>query len=294
MELLEGYIRQFTAYLTAEKGLARNTVLAYRSDLKRYARYLGKEALGIDGMTHKGLTEFLWQQKQEGLQPRSLYRLMETLRQFHRFLMAENLIPKDPAVNLVPPRIPSKLPARLSVAEVESLLQAASGENEREVRNRAMLELLYATGLRVSELVGLDLAGVDLALGFVRVTGKGSKERIVPFGSSALKYLRKYLVVRGRRFPQSQGLFLSKLGKKMSRVEFWRQLKNYARKAGITKTISPHVLRHSFATHLLSGGADLRFVQEMLGHSSIATTQIYTHVDKERLKELHKKFHPHG
>jgi integrase/recombinase XerD len=288
------YLQQFVGYLSAEKGLSHNTVLAYRSDLKRYFRYLEKHKKSLKDMQHHDLTEFLWQQKQEGLQPRSLYRLIETLRQFHRFLMGENHLPTDPTENLMPPRLPVKLPNKLSIEEVDRLLNVIGGENEREIRNRAMLEVLYATGLRVSELVNLEMSNVDLSLGYVRVIGKGSKERIVPMGKSAIEHLQQYLAVRNKKFQNVTGVFLSKLGKKISRIEFWRQLKNYARAAGITKNITPHTLRHSFATHLLAGGADLRFVQEMLGHSSIVTTQIYTHVDKDRLKEVHKKYHPHG
>lgn len=290
----DAYVREFAAYLSAEKGLAKNSVLAYLSDLKRYGRFLEKEKKPLAALSHKDLTEFFWQQKLAGLKPRSLYRLMETVRQFHRFLLAENHLSTDPAANLVPPKMPSNLPNGLSIREVDALLNAASGTSEREVRNRAMLEVLYATGLRVSELVGLDTSGVDLRLGLVRVMGKGGKERIVPLGKSALRAIERYIAVRNKKYAAQEGLFLSRLGGKLSRAEFWRQLKGYARKAGIQKKISPHVLRHSFATHLLSGGADLRFVQEMLGHSSIATTQIYTHVDRERLKELHKKYHPRG
>jgi len=292
---MEIYIREFTAYLSAEKGLARNTLLAYQSDLKQYFLYLEKIGKKFSTVAHEDLTDYLWNLKQSGHKPRSIYRVIETLRHFYRFLMMEGHITHDPATNLLPPRLAPKLPKKLSIEEVDRLLRAASGTSEREIRNRAMLELLYATGLRVSELVNLDVDNVDLNVGFVRVIGKGNKERIVPIGKSARVFIRKYLAVREKRAkPGYNGLFLSKLGKKMSRIEFWRQLKNYAKLAGITQEITPHVLRHSFATHLLAGGADLRFVQEMLGHSSIATTQIYTSVDKERLKELHKKFHPRG
>jgi integrase/recombinase XerD len=179
-------------------------------------------------------------------------------------------------------------------AALVRLLNAVSGSDERDIRNRAMLELLYATGLRVSELVNMELSNLDLQTGYVRVIGKGNKERIVPVGKTCKRFIERYLAVRRRKYSNANGLFLSRLGKKISRIEFWRQLKNYAAQAGITKNITPHTLRHSFASHLLAGGADLRFVQEMLGHSSITTTQIYTHVDRDRLKELHKKFHPHG
>ncbi len=288
------YIKEFTSYILSEKGLSKNTISAYRSDLKKYFAYLDKSSLAVDTISHNDITEFLWHEKQRDSSPRTIYRLIETLKQYHRFLVFENLVKKDPANGIAPPRIPVKLPGLLSSREVEDLIFVASGEKEREVRNRAMIEVLYATGLRVSELVGLDIESVDLKLGYVRVIGKGNKERIIPVGKTAILWIKKYLSMRKTNVFGEKGLFLSRLGKKLSRVEFWRQIKKYARLAGIAKKISPHTLRHSFASHMLVGGADLRFVQEMLGHSSIATTQIYTHVDGERLKELHKKYHPRG
>ncbi len=292
--MIETWLREFRSYLSAEKGLAVNTVLSYCSDLKRYFLYLERNRKTPGEMRHNDLTDFLWLQKKDGLSPRSLYRLMESLRQYHRFLAAEGKTAADPSVHLSPPRVPSKLPGQLTHDEIMRLLAAPGTSGIQEARNRAMLELLYATGLRVSELVGLGRNSIDLGLGFVRVIGKGNKERIVPVGKNALAAIREYLPLRDGKYPGAKGLFLSKLGKNMSRVEFWRQLKGYARKANITKNITPHLLRHSFATHLLAGGADLRFVQEMLGHSSIATTQIYTHVDRDRLKELHRTYHPRG
>ncbi|MCB4792407.1 MAG: site-specific tyrosine recombinase XerD [Elusimicrobia bacterium] len=293
---MDAYLKDFVSYIEAEKGLSKNTVLAYTSDLKHYFKYLDKIKKPLLNLEHQDLTEFLWQKKLEGLKPRSLSRLIETLRQFHRFLIIEGYTSNDPTLDLLAPRIPAKLPNMLTNEEVERLLFTISGEKERQIRNRAMVELMYASGLRVSELVNLTAENLDLSLGFVKVFGKGNKERIVPVGKTALKFLAKYLELRNKN-PRNQGkheLFLTKLGTKMSRIEFWRQLKNHAKKAGITKNMTPHVLRHSFASHMLAHGADLRFVQEMLGHSSIATTQIYTHVDKERLKELHKKYHPRG
>lgn len=292
---METYLKEFISHLASEKCLSKNTVLAYGSDLKRYFSYLekiSKKCLDID---HQDITEFLWQQKARGLKARSIYRLIETIRHFYRFLIGENYIKSNPTANLLAPRIPAKLPDRLNVEEVNRLLNSISGDREIDIRNRAMMETLYAAGLRVSELVNLELENIDLRLGYLRVMGKGNKERIVPLGKTAVHYLIRYIETRKKSGKmQSSALFLTRLGKKISRVEFWRQLKNYARKAGIRTNISPHVLRHSFASHLLAGGADLRFVQEMLGHSSITTTQIYTHVDKERLKELHKKYHPRG
>ncbi len=291
------YLKEFVVYITAEKGLAKNSILSYRSDLKNYVAYLNKTKKNVEAVSHLELGDYLWERKNAGLQPRSLYRLIESLRQFYKFLIAEGYIKSDPTANLLPPKIPLKLPNKLSIAEVERLLNAISGDNSREIRNRAMVEVMYGAGLRVSELVGLSVDSVDMALGFVRVFGKGSKERLVPLGKTARIYIRKYLEVRNANKRAKEGepaLFLSKLGRPLSRIEFWRQLKNYAKKANISKRMYPHTLRHSFASHLLANGADIRFVQEMLGHSSIATTQIYTHIDREHLKELHKQYHPRG
>ena len=291
---MENYIKEFSAYLSSEKGLSKNTVSAYLSDLKHYFAFLQKGNKNFTGIKHQQLTDFVWQKKLDGLMPRSIYRLIESLKQYYRFLFSEQLIADDPTAYLSTPKIPSNLPGLLSFEEVNLLLEAASGPKEKDVRNRAMLELLYAAGLRVSELVSLRTDNVDLGQGFIKVFGKGKKERIVPITKQAGSWIKKYLEMRNKKYSGNQDLFLSKLGKKISRTEFWRQLKWYSFKSGITKHITPHTLRHSFASHLLAGGADLRFVQEMLGHSSVTTTQIYTHVDKQRLKELHKKYHPRG
>lgn len=293
-EINDKYLKLFTAYILSEKGLSKNTISAYRSDLKKYFAYLDKSGISINSVKHTDITEFLWQEKLSNHAPRSIYRMIETLKQYHAFIAAENLVEKNPASNITPPKIPVKLPNFLSKDEVEALVCAPAGNKEKEVRNRAMLELLYATGLRVSELVGLELANIDFNLGFVRVIGKGNKERIIPAGKTSLECVKRYLKLRKKNIFGETGLFLNSRGKKISRIEFWKQVKRYARIAGINKRISPHTLRHSFASHMLAGGSDLRFVQEMLGHSSISTTQIYTHVDRERLKELHKKFHPRG
>ena len=294
---MQEHIKNFLNYLVAEKGLAKNTIDAYGSDLKNLSTYLNKLSKTPETLTHKELTEYLWQRKLAGLSPRSIYRLMETLRHFFKFLTSEGIITSNPSANLLAPKIPSKLPNKLSIEEVEKLLNVFSNDNELSVRNRAMVEIMYASGLRVSELVGLDVKNLDTDLGFLRVVGKGNKERIIPVGKTALFWVKKYMFFRDKKKNVSSsenGLFLSKLCKKISRIEFWRQLKNAAKKADIQKNITPHILRHSFASHMLAGGADLRYVQEMLGHSSITTTQIYTHIDKDHIKELHKKFHPRG
>jgi integrase/recombinase XerD len=218
--------------------------------------------------------------------------MIESIRQFYKFLISENYIQTDPTIYLSAPKIPTILPDMLSIEEVDRLLNSVSDTDKISIRNRAMLELLYATGLRVSELISLKFSDIDINECYIKILGKGNKERIVPFEEKAQLYLKRYLKIRKR--VNSEYVFLTKLNKPISRIEFWRQLKNIALKAGITKNITPHTLRHSFATHLLTGGADIRFVQEMLGHSSISTTQIYTHVSQDRLQEQHKKHHPRG
>jgi len=289
---LENTIKDFIAYITVEKGLSKNTALAYRSDLAKFEFYSKKQNMPVDKFEHNDITDFLWEIKAEGLKPRSLYRMMETLRQFYKFLNTEEIIKTNPTLYLTAPKIPENLPGMLSYDEVTTLLNSVSGSDETNIRNRAMLELLYATGLRVSELISLKFSNINLDECFLKVLGKGSKERLIPFGGKARDFINIYLRKRKPKMDESDSVFITRLGKKISRIEFWRQLKNIASKAGIAKNITPHTLRHSFASHLLSGGADIRFVQEMLGHSSISTTQIYTHLDNAKLKSQHKKFHP--
>ena len=285
-------LNDFISYITVEKGLSKNTALAYNSDIAKFIAFSEKKQIPLDKFTHNDITDFLWEIKTEGLKPRSIYRLMESLRQFYKFLNAEDIIKNNPTAYLAAPKIPENLPGMLSFDEVDRLLNSVNASDEMSVRNRAMLELLYATGLRVSELINLKFSNIYLSEGFLKVLGKGSKERLVPFGDKAKKFLKIYLSKRKPRADEEDNVFISRLGKKFSRVEFWRQLKNIAKNAGIQKNITPHTLRHSFASHLLEGGADIRFVQEMLGHSSISTTQVYTHLDNAKLKRQHKKFHP--
>ena len=289
MENLEKFIN----YILIEKGLSKNTALAYRQDLKTYLDFLQTKEIDYQTIKHNEITDFLWHLKTLNFKPSSIYRAIESIRQFYKFLIAENYIKTDPTIYLVPPKMPVILPDMLTNEEVTKLLNSVSESDNISVRNRAMLELLYATGLRVSELISLKFSNIDIDEMFVKIIGKGSKERLVPFGQKAQLYLKRYLRVRNDK-KNSEFVFLTKLNKPISRIEFWRQLKQIAIKAGITKNITPHTLRHSFATHLLTGGADIRFVQEMLGHSSISTTQIYTHISQERLKEQHKKYHPRG
>jgi integrase/recombinase XerD len=287
-------IKDFISYIVVEKGLSKNTVLAYRTDILKFVTFAEKKQISLENFQHQDITDFLWEVKLGGLKPKSLYRLIESLRQFYKFLNSEDIIKTNHTLYLASPRIPESLPSMLTFDEVMLLLNAITDDDEVNVRNRAMLELLYATGLRVSELINLKFSNINLEDNFLRVIGKGSKERLVPFGEKARNFVNIYLSKRKPYTDPTDNIFISRLGKKLSRVEFWRQLKNIAKKAGINKNITPHTLRHSFATHLLAGGADIRFVQEMLGHASIATTQIYTHLDKDKIIQQHKTFHPRG
>ena len=284
------YLENFISYILIEKGLAKNTALAYKTDLKAFLKYLEENNIKLEDVRHQNITEFLWQLKQKGLKVSSIYRMTEAVRQYYKFLVLENVIKINPSENLVSPKIPMTLPDMLTFEEVDLLLNSVNGSDIQSLRNRTMLELLYAPGLRVSELVNLKFDNINIEEKFVRIIGKGNKERLIPFTDKAQMYLKIYL--NNRQKSKSDYVFLTRLGKPISRIEFWRQLKNIAIAAGITKKISPHTLRHSFATHILSAGADIRFVQEMLGHSSISTTQIYTHLTNEHIKQQHQKFHP--
>ncbi|WP_413852603.1 site-specific tyrosine recombinase XerD [Candidatus Ruminimicrobium bovinum] len=284
------YLDNFISYILIEKGLSRNTALSYKTDLKIYLQYLHENNIEQENAQHRQITDFLWQLKERGLSPNSIYRMIESVRQYYKFLVLEDIIKVNPTENLTAPKIPMNLPDTLTSEEVERLLNSVNGSDILSLRNRAMLELLYATGLRVSELINLKFDNINIEEKFVTIIGKGKKERLIPFTDIAKTYLKLYL--SNRKKSKSDFIFLTRLGKPISRIEFWRQLKNIAISAGITKKISPHTLRHSFATHILSSGADIRFVQEMLGHSSISTTQIYTHLTKEHIKQQHKKYHP--
>ncbi len=289
------YIEEFLTHLRVEKGLSPNTLLAYGSDLKAYLSFLSGRGIPLARVEHKDVSEFLWRRRSEELKPSSLYRFGESLKQFHRFLLREGRLPTDPTGNMTAPKMGERLPKVLTAAEMTRLLSHPGDGTESSVRFKAMLELLYASGLRVSELVGVEESQADLEVGFVRVFGKGGKERMVPLNGRAASAIREYLKVKRGKFPLgTRVLFAGPRGKRLTRVAFWYQLKKWARAAGVFRPLSPHVVRHSFATHLLAGGADLRLVQEMLGHADISTTQIYTHVDRGQIKRAHKKFHPRG
>ncbi|MHB8156007.1 MAG: site-specific tyrosine recombinase XerD [Desulfocucumaceae bacterium] len=288
-------LQQYLTHLAVERGLSGNSLGSYASDLKRYLAFLKTKNIGdLQAVERKLVSEFLALLTGYGLSPVSLSRNISALRGFHRFLASEGITKKDPTET---PRLDKKLPEVLDLSEVEKLLAQPDPASLLGLRDKAMLELLYACGLRVTELLTLKTSDLFFDQDFIRCFGKGSKERIVPVGRSARNWTDKYR--QGSRPAllkkfSTEVLFLNNRGRPMSRMGFWKLLKAYAKKAGIKKRVHPHILRHSFATHLLEGGADLRSVQEMLGHADISTTQIYTHVDREYLKEVHRQFHPRG
>lgn len=292
------YLDLFLAWLVAERGLSANTRSAYAADLGRYLNFLeSRNRLHPDTVLASDIAEFLGQERTRGLAPRSRARLLSTIRMFHRFLLIERYATVNPVTVIEAPRSLQKLPSFLSSGEVDALLAATAGDRPEDIRDRAMLELLYATGLRVSELVSLKKRELNLEVGYLMTVGKGNKERLVPVGETARQWVSQYLErVRSRQDPEGAQpcLFLSRLGGPMTRQAFWNIIKKRAVLAGVRTSISPHTLRHSFATHLLAGGADLRSVQMMLGHADLSTTQIYTHVTRERLKQLHRQLHPRG
>lgn len=294
---MDNIIEQFVNFLSVERGLAANTISSYKLDLAKFASFLKDiHKPSIKDVKRDDLTKYLLYLKDKGLAANSISRNLAAVKTLYRFLVNESYVKSNVAGVLESPKLWKKLPDTLSVSEVDKLLAAPDARNWRGIRDRASLELLYATGMRVSEIAGLKVNSLNMDVGFIRCLGKGSKERIVPMGTRAKDAIKKYLAKSRPRFVKGQdkdrSLFLTRLGKGMSRQTFWKMIKSCARSAGIKKNISPHILRHSFATHLLERGADLRIVQEMLGHSDISTTQIYTHINKERLKSIHHKYHP--
>lgn len=295
---MDRYLDLFLSWLVVEKGLAANSISAYSADLVRYLDHLERSGRGDPNqILAADIARFLQLERERGLSPRSRGRLLSAIRMFHRFLLMERYATTNPASVIESPKPVAKLPGYLNSQEVEQLLSATKGDKPEDRRDRGMLELLYATGLRVSELVNLKLREVNLDIGYLMTTGKGGKERLVPIGATACRHVREYLEkvrsLQDREFQQPY-LFLSRLGVAMTRQAFWNIIKKRAVLAGIRADISPHTLRHSFATHLLGGGADLRSLQIMLGHADLSTTQIYTHITNERLKQLHKELHPRG
>lgn len=296
MEQLNYYIDEFINFLSVERGLAENTKVSYKHDLRKFSGYLKKKKVEtLNSITRKHITQFLMNEKEAGISSRSIGRRLVAIKTFFKFLVNERVLSEDVTSTLDSPKLWKTLPGVLSVQEVDKLLKAPKLTEPLGIRDRAMIELLYASGLRVSELVGVKIVDVNLEAGFVRSIGKGSKERIVPLGKKALEWIQKYLErvrIKIKKGKDSPFLFLTDRGSKLTRQEFWYRLRKHANEVRIKKKISPHTLRHSFATHMLANGADLRLVQEMLGHTDISTTQIYTHVDSDRLKNIHKQYHP--
>jgi integrase/recombinase XerD len=290
-------IENFLDAVWMEQGLSANTLAAYRSDLTGLAVWLTKQSCELLTAQRDQLLAYLAQRLGEGTKPRSTARLLSALRHFYRYQVREGRLSVDPSVQIAAPRLSRDLPHTLTEAEVETLLMAPDIQTELGLRDRAMLEVLYACGLRVSELVRLRLDQINLRMSCLRVLGKGSKERLVPLGEQASEWLHQYLCIARPILLQNRpsvDVFITQRGKAMTRQAFWYLIKRYAIDAGINKPLSPHILRHAFATHLVNHGADLRVVQLLLGHSDLSTTQIYTHVARERLKELHANHHPRG
>jgi integrase/recombinase XerD len=295
---MEDQLKDFIHFLIVEKGLAKNTIVSYERDLKSYIKYFRnvEQLKSFNEVERIHIIHFLGHLKEQGKSSRTLARHVASIRAFHQFLLRERVSDHDPSVHIETPKLERTLPKVLNLEEVETLLDSPDAKDHYGIRDKAMLELLYATGIRVSELIGLQTSDVHLTMGFVRCIGKGNKERIIPIGKTALAALEHY-VNNGRshfisKKNHDHALFLNHHGKQLTRQGFWKILKKLARDAGIEKDLTPHTLRHSFATHLLENGADIRAVQEMLGHSDISTTQIYTHVTKTRLKDVYSKFHP--
>jgi integrase/recombinase XerD len=286
----------FLNYLSVERGLSQNTMVSYREDLNHYLDYLSRRH--IDSLSRTGkndIVNFMLDQKDRGLSANSIARRLAAIRVFYRFLVRERILKEDSTSLIDSPKLGKKIPETLSLNEVDALLAQPNIRTTQGLRDKAVLEAMYATGMRVSETVNLKLDNVNLEVGFLRCIGKGNKERVIPLGRKAVGSLRRYLEAARPKLlgkKVSDYLFLSRFGKKISRQSIWKIIKKYARDARIKKPLRPHTLRHSFATHLLERGADLRAVQEMLGHANISTTQLYTHINKDRLKSIHKMFHP--
>ena len=295
---MEDHLKEFLTTLKVERNLASNTIEAYQRDLTRYLTYLTTESKlkNLDFIKPKHIRGFIRTLSDTHLAAASINRIFSSIRSFHAFLIAEKLCTNNPTQLLDAPRLPRKLPEVLTINEIDAILATIDGENPLALRDSAIIECLYSAGLRVSELCELKLTGLLFDSDMIRVIGKGSKERFVPLGDAARKILEEYLKYLrpglSRKGKNPGYIFLSRNGKQLTRMSIWNILKRWSEAAGITKKISPHTLRHSFATHLLEGGADLRAVQEMLGHADISTTQIYTHLDKAYLKEVHRTFHP--
>ncbi|MGH9681172.1 MAG: site-specific tyrosine recombinase XerD, partial [Candidatus Acidiferrales bacterium] len=292
---MQAFIRTFLNYIRIEKGLSQNTLEAYARDLRKFAAFAGKRGLTEVTVERGDIVDFLGTLYRRGLDSRSVARHLVTLRHFFRFSLTEGVVREDPAATIESPKFRNSLPDFLSVEEVDRLLRQPDASSVAGLRDKAMIELMYSTGLRVSELCSVRVDDLQIEEGCLRCIGKGNKERLVPVGRQALEAVQKYMREsrpKLLRDKTSAHLFVSQRGRKLNRIAFWKILSDYGRKAHLRKALTPHMLRHSFATHLLDRGADLRSVQMMLGHSDISTTQIYTHVVEERLKQVYKAHHP--
>lgn len=283
----------FLNYLRVEKGLSANTLEAYERDLRKLQQFVELEGKDPLSLGQSDLTKFVQYLHESGLGSRSVARALVTVRNLYRFFLLDGRLARDPSANIGTPKSWQLLPKFLLPEEVEQLLTAPDTDDETGLRDRAMLEVLYATGLRVSELLSLKLSSVDLDYGYLRTLGKGARERTVPLGQTAIAWIKRYIIIRRRLLGEKESslLFVSRKGQPLSRQSLWKLVAAYAKKARIGH-VSPHMLRHSFATHLLENGADLRSVQAMLGHSNISTTQVYTHITDERVRDTYKRFHP--
>lgn len=293
---METIKNEYLKFIQIEKGLSSNTIGAYRRDLDKYVTYLNEHKIDhIDFVDRQTIQQCLGYLHDQGASAKSLARFISTVRSFHQFALREKYAAKDPTVLIETPKYERRLPDVLEVDEIVALLETPDISKNNGYRDRTMLELLYATGMRVSELIQLEVENVNLIMGFVRVFGKGNKERIVPLGDTVIDFLTKYIeTVRPQLLKKTttDALFLNLHGKPLSRQGIWKMIKQTGIKANINKSLTPHTLRHSFATHLLENGADLRAVQEMLGHSDISTTQLYTHVSKSQIRKMYNAFHP--
>lgn len=293
---LQFALQDYLHFLKVERQLADNTVTSYKRDLTVYTDWLTQNEIGTYAIEQKVVVNYLQRLKEQGKSSRTISRHISSIRSFHQFMLRDKLTNTDPTVHLDLPKLEKKLPRILSIADIDRLISAIGISTPQAIRDTAILELLYGTGMRVSELIGMDTEDVNLTMGFVRIFGKGSKERIVPLGATAVKACTTYLEEVRPTFVSpsvsKDALFLNVRGGRLTRQSIWSLLQNVSTKAELTKKLTPHTLRHSFATHLVENGADLRAVQEMLGHADISTTQIYTHVSRNRLKDVYSQFHP--
>lgn len=297
--MLDKLVDDYINFILVEKRVSHNTVDAYSHDLRRYIDYLYRLGVGdLQDVSSEDVVSYLAELRKSNIAPNTINRKLAAIRGFYKFLIREGRLGENPVANIGLAKVWMRLPDTLSKEEVEQILSQPDASSPMSIRDRAMLELLYAAGLRVSELVNLNISNINWQVGYLVAVGKGNKERIIPIGNMAYKWLTKYIdearpqLLKGKT--STDILFTNRFGKKLSRQGFWKIVRQYAYRAGLLKKIHPHTFRHSFASHLLEGGADLRSVQTMLGHADISTTQIYTHITREKLKEIHRKYHPRG